>query len=113
MEDITVYSYVAVAIGCQMLPEIAYGYYVLESTREDDSTTHVSVGQRAHYNCNLGYTLTGPASLQCLESGEWSPRLPPHCTPMANSGKKILYIVLRLGILSDFNFIVVPVQIVL
>jgi len=91
MEDITLYSYVAVASGCQMPPEIAYGYYVLESTREEDSITHVSVGQRAHYNCNLGYTLTGPASLQCLESGEWSPRLPPHCTPLANSGMNTLY----------------------
>lgn len=91
MADITLYSYVAVASGCQMPPEIVYGYYVLESTREEDSITHVSVGQRAHYNCNLGYTLTGPVSLQCLESGEWSPRLPPHCTPLANSGINNLY----------------------
>ncbi|XP_033608850.1 uncharacterized protein LOC111868224 isoform X2 [Cryptotermes secundus] len=75
---------VVIANGCQMPPEIAYGYYVLESAREDDSMAHVSVGQRAHYNCNLGYILTGPASLQCLDSGDWSPRLPPHCTP-ANS----------------------------
>lgn len=72
-----------------MPPEIAYGYYVLESAREEDSVAHVSVGQRAHYNCNLGYILTGPASLQCLDSGDWSPRLPPHCTP-ANSGRKIV-----------------------
>ncbi|GFG37799.1 hypothetical protein Cfor_11617, partial [Coptotermes formosanus] len=74
-----------VASGCQMPPEIASGYYVLETTREEDSRAHVSVGQRAHYNCNLGYTLTGPASLQCLDSGDWSPRLPPRCAPLANS----------------------------
>ena len=91
MGDITLYSYVAVANGCQMPPDIAYGYYVLESTREEDSITHVSVGQRALYNCDLGYTLTGPASLQCLESGEWSPHLAPHCTPLANSGMNTLY----------------------
>lgn len=83
--------YVAVASGCQIPPEIAYGYYVLESTQEVDSIIHVSVGQRAYYNCNLGYTLTGPASLQCLDSGEWSPRLPPHCTPLANSGMNTLH----------------------
>ncbi|XP_069677754.1 sushi domain-containing protein 4-like [Periplaneta americana] len=69
-----------VANGCQMPPDILYGYYVLESTREEDTAGRVGVGQRAHYNCNLGYTLTGPASLQCLDSGDWSPRLPPHCT---------------------------------
>ena len=77
---------VTVASGCQLPPQIDHGYYVLETTREEDPEVRVSVGQRAHYNCNLGFTLTGPASLQCLDSGEWSPRLPPHCTPTA-SGK--------------------------
>ncbi|KAJ9598175.1 hypothetical protein L9F63_011137, partial [Diploptera punctata] len=73
-----------VANGCQLPPEIAHGYYVLETAREEDPAVRVSVGQRAHYNCNMGFTLTGPASLQCLDSGEWSPRLPPHCTPTAS-----------------------------
>jgi hypothetical protein len=79
-----------VANGCQMPPEIEYGYYVLESVQEDDSIGRASVGQRAHYNCNLGYNLTEPGSLQCLDSGDWSPRLPPRCT-LASSGKKIMH----------------------
>lgn len=82
-------SCVTVADGCQMPPEITHGYYVLESALEENPIARVGVGQRAHYNCNLGYILTGPASLQCLDSGDWSPRLPPHCTP-ANSGKNAL-----------------------
>jgi hypothetical protein len=39
----------------------------------------VAVGQRAHYNCRLGYKLVGPEVLQCVETGGWSPRKPPQC----------------------------------
>ncbi|XP_063237481.1 sushi, von Willebrand factor type A, EGF and pentraxin domain-containing protein 1-like isoform X2 [Bacillus rossius redtenbacheri] len=79
-----------VAYGCPAPPEIADGYYVLEHVfnpgQPDGSAGAVkaAVNQRAHYMCNLGYALeteaSGSATLQCIESGDWSPRIPPQCS---------------------------------
>nr|CAD7199330.1 unnamed protein product [Timema douglasi] len=77
-----------VAYGCQLPPDIESGYYVLENMpniQPDNSASGIKavVNQRAHYNCNLGYVLTGTtgsATLQCIESGDWSPRIPPTCS---------------------------------
>nr|CAD7434554.1 unnamed protein product [Timema monikensis] len=77
-----------VAYGCQLPPDIENGYYVLENMpniQPDNSASGIKavVNQRAHYNCNLGYVLTGTtgsATLQCIESGDWSPRIPPTCS---------------------------------
>ncbi|XP_049842067.1 sushi, von Willebrand factor type A, EGF and pentraxin domain-containing protein 1-like isoform X2 [Schistocerca gregaria] len=78
-----------VSNGCPPPPSVADGYHVLEPLSpaavpvvphtDHEGRIVVSVEQRVHYSCNVGYTLQGPASLQCLASGQWNPRQPPKC----------------------------------
>ncbi|KAH7983928.1 hypothetical protein HPB52_015378 [Rhipicephalus sanguineus] len=35
-----------------------------------------AVGSRAHFSCPLGYALRGQASVECLDTGQWSGSLP-------------------------------------
>nr|CAD7404613.1 unnamed protein product [Timema cristinae] len=86
-----------VAYGCQLPPDIENGYYVLENMpniQPDNSASGIKavVNQRAHYNCNLGYVLTGTtgsATLQCIESGDWSPRIPPTCSKILPDTRRL------------------------
>ncbi|XP_067011464.1 membrane cofactor protein [Anabrus simplex] len=77
---------VCVSNGCSAPANIANGYYVLETPQgniPDNLAEHkqVHVSQRAHYNCYLGFVLSGVPTMQCIETGEWSPRIPPQCIP--------------------------------
>ena len=44
-------------------------------------------GSTAHYACNDGYTLIGPATRECLITGEWS-EYTPVCVPSNASKSK-------------------------
>jgi len=35
-----------------------------------------TIGSQANYSCNTGFTLTGIATRECLESGEWNNSAP-------------------------------------
>lgn len=72
-----------VSNGCPPPPNITNGYHVLEKTGvtsgQGTEGTSVGVEERVHYNCNFGYTIDGPTTLQCIAEGYWNPRQPPKC----------------------------------
>ena len=49
--------------------------------RNMDDVNYVSLiaGATATYTCNPDYILIGPASIECLDNGEWTPL--PNCLP--------------------------------
>ncbi|GLH13110.1 Protein of unknown function, partial [Gryllus bimaculatus] len=64
--------------GCPWPANITNGYFVLEAPAGaaggggGPGSSLARVGQRAHYNCNLGFALWGEPTQQCVDSGEWS-----------------------------------------
>ncbi|XP_045480538.1 uncharacterized protein LOC123685028 isoform X1 [Harmonia axyridis] len=62
--------------GCMRPQEIMNGYYVFEKHGQLDP---FDVGQRIHYSCREGYILDGSSVQQCLENGDWSPKIQPTC----------------------------------
>ncbi|GLH13109.1 Furrowed, partial [Gryllus bimaculatus] len=67
-----------VSDGCPWPANITNGYFVLEAPAGaaggggGPGSSLARVGQRAHYNCNLGFALWGEPTQQCVDSGEWS-----------------------------------------
>ena len=57
-----------------------------ENGKVDFSDNHL--GSTAHYTCNDGYTLVGPATRECLITGTWS-GYTPVCVANSANGRKI------------------------
>ena len=57
-----------------------------ENGEVDFSDIHL--GSTAHYTCNDGYTLVGPATRECLITGTWS-GYTPVCVANSANGSKI------------------------
>ncbi|XP_044750093.1 sushi, von Willebrand factor type A, EGF and pentraxin domain-containing protein 1-like [Coccinella septempunctata] len=62
--------------GCERPQEVTNGYYVFEKHGQLDP---FGVGQRLHYSCREGFILEGSPVQQCLENGDWSPKIQPIC----------------------------------
>ena len=44
-----------------------------------DTSAGTTLGQRASYNCNAGYTLWGSMARTCNPDGLWTPSTPLSC----------------------------------
>ena len=51
------------------------------------TVTDIHKGSTAHYTCNDGYTLVGPATRECLITGMWSGYTPVCVSNNANESK--------------------------
>ena len=52
----------------------------------------IRLGSTAHYTCNDGYTLVGPATRECLITGTWSGYTPVCVANNTNTSKNNWYI---------------------
>ncbi|KAK9693269.1 ANTH domain [Popillia japonica] len=62
--------------GCKAPEPIKDGYYVHENAQ---MVGQFAIGERLHYNCNIGSTLSGTLTQKCLSDGTWSPKIQPKC----------------------------------